>query len=534
MKNMFFVLILIVPAVLFSDSSWPEQSEIIYPEIITVSGIENPVLSILENMFVYPDESEKESSVPSTLKPKWGADFLVSSGNTITPSKTNLAFDYDLFGRLYTAISDDASTFDTLWIFNSTDKGQTWTRKLEISISPPYTSDILYHDMKIQHGTNYPEIYQFFLIDNGYDTTLWFRTIDFFGHNPVWLRFTPDSLFSQISKFSFDISGDSFYIIYLRRPNAEGSKVVRMFSFDRGITWTRQSVTDFPSKTVDISARPDGYFYIVYDRISEADIFIHRYDNSGSLLDIQTVSIPGLYSCYPSLSSARFKPWGDNFVYVVYQEGTGVSTRAKISTSSDGGGTWTIAQKWPIVGDFNSRCPFVEFSRSDTQDRCIGIAVNSDNHELRMCINGYGEHWDSAITVNDHIASSEVQPQGCFVSSIINSQTGIIYRQFGSDSIWFDGELTTTSVEETTENINFINGTDILKISFISPQNIYGKIELLDVSGRVIKTIYEGSFCQGENTFRIPTEDLDQTLGVYFILINSRLITNSQKVTIFR
>lgn len=534
MKTVFIITAIILPQVIFSGTNWPENPEIIHPEVTTISGIENP--SFHADTVNCNCESETELFLPSVLIPKWGSDVLVCGNFFLTASKTNLPFDYDRFGRLYTAISIDHSIFDTLWIFTSTDKGQTWTRKFDISISStPYICDILYHDMKIQHGVSNPEIYQFFLIDNGYDTTLWFRTIDLYNQNPVWLRFAPDSLFSQISRFSFDISGDSFYFVYIRHPDAEGSKAVRMFSSDHGVTWTRQAVTDFPCRNADITARPDGHCYIVYDRLSETDILIHRYNQSGSLIDIQTVSNQGTYSCYPTVSSARFKPWGESYVYVAFQEGTGITTRAKISTSSDGGNTWTIGETWSVAGDVNSRKPFVEFNRSDTLDRCLGIAVNSDNYELKICLNEHGGNWDSVITINDHMASSEVQSQGSFVSSQINSQIAVIYRQFGTDSIWFDGSLLTTSVDEIGENLGFVKDKNGIKIFFVSPENTTGKIEVIDISGRIIETIFEGRFNRGENNFQIPYDDLEnRTPGVFFIVVNSSLFTRSFKVSMIK
>ena len=100
----------------------------------------------------------------------------------------------------------------------------------------------------------------------------------------------------------------------------------------------------------------------------------------------------------------------------------------------------------------------------------------------------------------------------------------------------------TTSVKETTSSLTSLTVlpnpvSSSAKISFQLDEQQQGKIELYDLSGKLVSTLYEGVFTKGENEFIWnPSENKNNVLsnGTYICRIISGKMIGTKKILLIR
>ena len=117
----------------------------------------------------------------------------------------------------------------------------------------------------------------------------------------------------------------------------------------------------------------------------------------------------------------------------------------------------------------------------------------------------------------------------------------LIAATFGRSMYKYDLSKT-TSVKETTSSLTSLTVlpnpvSSSAKISFQLDEQQQGKIELYDLSGKLVSTLYEGVFTKGENEFIWnPSENKNNVLsnGTYICRIISGKMIGTKKILLIR
>ncbi len=496
---------------------------------------------IINNNDLHPLNQINAHSDISTFAPLWADDLLVTNECNISPFLTTLAFDYDANGNMYVAILSRHLDNDTLWIYRSTDRGYTWTRGWEAT----HTNwNILMYDMKVQHYGSNPWIYTLMLVDNGTDTTMYFRRYDMNQTLYSWFTFYPtDPAYQNIFRVSMDITDEinpHIYIAYVR-DTGSNDDIYRLVSSDNGNSWTISTAfvghADYP----DVSAGPGTYFYIVYYITDLKVIRLHRYKDYGTFDGYSDISPSGGNNLYhPVVASARQHAYPGNVVYVVYQDGLTslASTRCRISTSLDGGQNWTIDELFPTIGPVHAVRPFVAFSWNGN-DEAVGLCTKHYNgaDTLIYIFNpSHGGSWSESGVVNQYRTTTSITPQGMYISSGLGNGISVVYREYSSDNIWYDRSTHQNSVEEIIstpfDNVNITINSNNLLFSVSLTKETFGKIEIFDLSGRSVKTVFSGLLQKGENNFSLDIKNI--SIGSYILYVSTPYNTVCGKFSILR
>jgi len=151
---------------------------------------------------------------------------------------------------------------------------------------------------------------------------------------------------------------------------------------------------------------------------------------------------------------------------------------------------------------------------------------------------GYSGSWSTPEQFNDHSMSGEVKSQIEYVGS---SAYGILYRTpiYNNGICYFD-RSDWTSVSESpgiTPASSFVKlypnitkGKAHLSYAITKPGNV--RLELYDVTGRLVKTLFNGYRREGD--YRIEVNASSVTPGVYFMKINTPDGGFTERLTILK
>ena len=186
---------------------------------------------------------------------------------------------------------------------------------------------------------------------------------------------------------------------------------------------------------------------------------------------------------------------------------------------------------WAPTGDAYTVTPFVRNGWDGGE--VVGLATNLSTDSLVVGTTCWMNNlvWQNTYYPASHRPTGEITPQGF---RMFMRGTQIIYRQFGSDNLWYDRGNMTNSVEEITpgssQRMNVTNHGSRVDISFSLDQSKSVKISLFDISGRNVKNLCNQTFSAGDHNL---SYDLSGLTGSYIVNFQAGSQTSSEKIFIF-
>ncbi|KQC14311.1 MAG: hypothetical protein APR63_00060 [Desulfuromonas sp. SDB] len=543
MKRTVFVFLMFVLAAFSLQASVP-QAEFKSAVIIEqggVDGFESEIeisseVNTPSNSTTIEDQSNS-SHPPEVYAPYWADDLLVTNECPVHSGVSRLVFDYDLNGYLYVALLANHGTSDTIWIYRSTDRGYTWEKGWSLWF---WSTDVnvISYDMRVEADTTNPNIYATAVYIHSGDTFAQFRRMKADSSEYAWYTF---DTYDDIKWIEMDVTDEVDPCIYvcLTYDNTSYFTLRRHASIDGGATWSSStnSTNQMTANGFDVCAGADGYAYIMNYFSTSNYIRVSRYDSYfGHWIDhIALGSDPNF--CYPCLASARYASPPGNYIHAVYQSGTidNSSTRCYEYVSSDGGATYT-GPNFFILGDVHTVLPFVGCDRYGSNDEFVGVATRYWTNEDSIAF-GYKYdqtvNWNNMGFKNQYRATTGITPQALYINVGLAGGGAIIYRQYASNNIWYDRTTHANAVEEIRVPVtNITYNHNQVMFSFSLPQQTSGKVEVFDLMGRNIKTLYQGDFQAGENSINWDYRADDVSSGNYIMLLTVPGKTISEKFSI--
>ncbi len=540
MKKVFFVLcILISITLLANDHGWVSNSTVTvtHAKINEYNTERDPLDYIPNNSggnHYYEEIRDIDNSnSPSRYAPCWADDLLVSSQWNLA-SRSKIAIDYDIDGNIYVGGLSANTQNDTLKFFKSTDNGYTWNQIWFLTNSAPL--EFIDFDMRVGHAGSDPNIY-FAFTDSHFvanERQMWFCIYDQVNTSFNMIYFDPDTstFFVSPTNIAMDLTDavtPSIWVTYNRITTTTGWSSVS--STDGGTTWETQAhSTTNGGGGCDVCVGPDDYVYIVNiytESNNRVRMNIRQFSAYGDYLNVSPTASED--RAFPCVASEISETYGSNVVHVLYQTGSGGSRRIKNSFSNDGGVNWTIDDFWSPIGDIwavrpNVRCGW-------NCDHFISIATRIAGFDSLATAFTTTTAWGTVAYVSDHLPTGEITPDG-FVRQTTGRQ--LIYREWGSDNLWYDRYNYTTGVEEinmgTPAVMSISNNGHQMDIMFTLDKDQFVKINIFDVSGRNVLNVCNQMFSAGEHSLNFDLSDLN---GSYIVNFESETNRSSEKFFLF-
>lgn len=476
----------------------------------------------------------ESENLPARYAPLWADDILVTNECPIVPANTKLAFDYDIDGNIYVSILADHGSDDTIWTYKSTDRGYTWHRGWDLWFYPSDVN-VMSYDMRVQAQASNPYLYQVAVFEHAGDTYCEFRRIMADSSANNWYTFDYDNI-CWVEMDITDEASPHIYVLYTTGTTSWSLR--RRASADGGVSWTSGTVsTTYGSyNNYDLcAAGGDGAYVIFYSNANaiRRGRYQSYFTSSAGFIDVVTESD----FSYPVAVSSRYNSYPSNYLHIVYLQSS--AQRAAELVSSDGGQTFT-GPSFFLIGDNIASRPFVACTRYGTDDAFIGLVTRYETDQESLMV-GYKSNqsasWTNIGFENQYRSTGEVRPQGNYVNSgPLPQGLSFVYREYGMNNVYYDRASRENSVEEPISQV----GSDFnTRISFISGRNILfvnssgqqtAEIKIYDLSGRPVRTVFNGILNQGENSFDLSDNYIPS--GAYFINIKSGTISETAKFII--
>ncbi|MES2778903.1 MAG: PKD domain-containing protein, partial [Bacteroidota bacterium] len=143
--------------------------------------------------------------------------------------------------------------------------------------------------------------------------------------------------------------------------------------------------------------------------------------------------------------------------------------------------------------------------------------------------------WDFGVSNSTTDTSTTKNPVFTFPASGIYDVKLVAYGQFGSDSITKTITAFRVSVGEVSTSLNQINvypnpTSGIVNINFNTVKTEEVTINILDISGRIVKSIPTTEYNSGMNNVIIDTESLNA--GLYFVNIRANNFSKTTRLVV--
>ncbi|MGC9367614.1 MAG: T9SS type A sorting domain-containing protein [bacterium] len=535
--SMLLIILMMAVSLAANNAMWNGSTETRSANVVSYDLTED-VLEYLPGSSNH-DQTQQPTDIetrtdPSYYAPCWANDLLVSSQWNLA-ARSKIAIDYDTDGYIYVAAltASPGDDDDSIIIMKSTDNGNSWGQLFVLN--NVNSLQFIDFDMKVDRNNTDPLIYMVLSDTNitNVQQEMWFFIINQTTSTITPVLFDPDTSTNFVSptNVAMDITDDAtpqIWITYNRITATTGWSSV--YSTDGGSTWNYQSHSaSNGGGGCDVCVGPDDYVYIVniYTessnrvRMNERQFTIY-----GSYYDVSPTAAEDRY--YPSVASEMGAAYGSNVVHVLYQTGSGTTGRIKNSYTTDGGTNWTIDEFWSPIGDVQATRPYVRCGWET--DQFISIATRTDWDSLATAWS-VDESWGAVTYVNDHRPTGEITSQG-----IVRTSTGrqLIYREWGSDNLWYDRFDMANSVEEITQGSGQVmnitnNGSQVdIRFSLNQPQPV--SINLVDVSGRTVRNLLNQNLSSGDHNL---SYDLSGLNGSYIVNFQAGNLNSSEKIFIF-
>lgn len=506
-----------------------------HAKIVNYSDDRDPLdFEIKESNEYYPylPDVQNQPELPSNYAPEWGTDRLVSDEWTMNNSV--ISFDYDYSGYLYVMGLSNTYTNDTLKLFKSTDQGLTWQMVWQFGTAPEW--QIKDFEMKVNHTGSDPYVY-FFLTDSfDNERTLWFGKITQPAMTTAWTMFDPDTSTSLRNplRLSMDNTDDATPRIWCTYEREAGSDCewYSLYSTDGGSTWANILHASGRGASDPYVTFGTDYIYVVavYTAIDDSNALrMYRRPFSGTANFFWVSNRQLVDRAYPCVASTQ-EVYPDNRVDILYQEGAGTDRRIRESYSPNGTQTIYLSELWPMTGDYTSIRPYVGAGWESINFEFCGVATKPGTFDSLIVGYHVGGTWMNRIVPNDYRATGEITPQ----ATILLNGRAVVYRQYGSNNVWFESFENTAVEEEPAQilpiwNVSTLNGGIAVNFSLTSPQIV--SLKIYDIAGRNIYTENMGIVSEGSHSMEISTQGISS--GRYFVSLAAGDKNFSKSVILF-
>ncbi len=391
------------------------------------------------------DGSVKDGDAPFT--PLWGTDVLIRDADNGTPS--GLAMDVADNGDVYVAVLMKGPGYrdDTLEVWKSTDGGYTWTRNTDMDVIGEIDHNGI--DLAVGPGAN-PWVYTVINWDDSSTTTV--------GQG-VYLR----RLRADISAYDWVeiVSGDTVDRPRISVNNdghvaityiTDNGRVYRGVSTDEGLTWNVfWASTNTTWSEIYISDNGRGYH--TYVRLDTAVRVVTFNAPNITADDITTLQLPDTARHVSITASGGAVSSQEAVVVWANRHPSSDVWDVHYSYSTDGGTTWATPDvfqptAFPYPSGAYMNYPYVHRDRNSTSFRFVVTFISSWDTVFYAHSTSANGWTSSREAINDHDGTTSF---GAVVDYCPGVGGGcVVYREFASDRVWFDGWGFTEVEERTT------------------------------------------------------------------------------------
>ncbi len=396
------------------------------------------------------DRDSKGDGVPFT--PLWGTDVLIRDADNGTPS--GLAMDVADNGDIYVGVLMKGPGYrdDTLEIWKSRDRGNTWARYDNMRVVGEIDRDGM--DVAVGPGTN-PWLYVVINWDDSSTTTgtgIYLRRMRVDGSTYDWVRIVDRD---TVDRPRISVSNDGYIAItYVTNTG----RVYRGVSTDEGLTWNVGEAST-NTRWSEIYISDNGRGYHAYIRI-DTTVRVVTFNAPSYLPDnVTTLELPdtarhvSVTASGGAVSSQEaVVVWANRHPYTDVWD-------VHYSYSTDGGTTWAAPDvfqptNFPYPAGDYMNYPYVHRDRNANDFRFVVTFVSSWD-TVFYAFSASANGWDTSITpINDHDGTTSF---GAVVDYCPGTGGGCVaYREYASDNVWFDGWNLTGVQEEPSQVVHSI------------------------------------------------------------------------------
>lgn len=480
----------------------------------------------------------------------WGTDVLVHQANRIY----GFGMDQGDKDTLLLVVSDSSTTNfkDTLYIYRSTNNGQTW--------------DFV---RSLKSGADNLRFGKSDVIAAEGDSS--FAFVFFVIHNNLWCWRWPYNLSGagvatpiaeSDSVVDFSVCQDLYwnywlYVVY----QTDQDSVIFKTSRDYGITWTqRKNLTE----TTPIVSKPSiawsqNPYLVVAGKTSDDKIYVIRNDNSGNSLDWRDGQYPsGELNCdNPTVAGSHTYPDSEAVFWVFYERYVTSPSPCWILNfhwSEDGGATWSDTTTPNDTSSYNRVYPSLHVLKENGVSN-ITLAYRyegTDPRQIRYIYKPSAQIlpgvWIAPYTgVNDYWPEYS-PPQRAYTLRETDNSIGsaVLYVSSFVQDLYFDASSFTAVDDEVEDkpirrfslDQNYPNPFNpITKIEFVLSKSGQVKIEIFNILGEKVKTLMDQHLKAGRQLVEWDGKDEsgeEVASGVYFYRLQTQDFTQTKKMVLIR
>ena len=470
---------------------------------------------------------------PSSHNPPhlWGTDILVGEPSYHTSGRISVDND-DSTGDIYVCLlHKDATNADTAHIWRSTDGGVTWNSQVPV-VGGPTQGDIVDAQILCGHGPG--------------DTT-WLYIVE--ATDSVGLRIrrtTPDgSVYhwttidtaNNIVRVAMDRNTEDPEHLFVVWTEANGD-IRAKASSDAGATWPTSNYVSSGRRDASFAAGGDGYGYIAYMDATDSSFYkIGRFTNdlvspSWVFNDVDSNAADQRFR-EVAIAADRTTPGTSQtaIALATYRYTGNNNIGPRYSYTANGGNSWS-ASYWPVTNQNRStwlaHFPRIRRSYDDNLFRAI-VSLPETTASWDTIVYSYTTasdptNWVARGTYNDNRNTGEVSHD--LGRSSLTSGGFIVYRQYGSAKVWFDG-YDFTGVEsgrtpmQPNRMVTVFGGGANLELS----KRVRVSAAVYDQCGRLVRQLFNGVMEPGRHHL-----DPGAVKGVAFLRVTVEGRTETAKL----
>jgi len=466
-----------------------------------------------------PGVREDESSIPLTPFVDWGNDVLVAEpAGSLTFGK--ISVDVAPNGDIYAAIVNRYQAGrDTLYMFVSTNGGTSWGEHARV------IADTL-KDFCLRVGSDGGGTWIYTFISYNLGITVRRLRPDTSAFN--WIVIADGDSWSRVSADRNIEATQHLFCAY----ESQGGHMRMKSSADAAATWGNERFLATVCANPSVAAGGDGYVYVSFLPRAESTFhWVGRYTNnliSPSFVWNRPDSVATHRFREVSVAAARTAPGGSQTAIILntYRFTGNDNIGPRYSWTTNGGVSWT-SSFWPPTNvtreTWLATGPYIRNPYGSASFRAVVTmpenTTSFDSIVYAMATPAAPTNWLNRDVHNDYRATGEF---GAQVDNSSKTSGGfIVYRQFATRRVWFDG-YNFTGVEEGAKpepvagRVALPFGRNEVRFSLDQPTPV--RATVYDGTGREVGLVHDGTLGAGEHRLTVPTAGLAH--GIYFINVD--------------
>ncbi len=479
----------------------------------------------------------------------WGNDVLVHQANHIY----GFGMDQGDKDTLLLVVSDSSTTNlkDTLYLYRSTDNGQTWNC---VRTATSGTNDLRFGKADIiaaKGDTNF--VFVFWIWDN----ELWYCK---YNYGDLSVRFCTTIDNDNVVDFSVCQDLWSNYWLYVVYQTDQDSVIFKT-SRDYGQTWKfKKNLTEVTPITSQPSiAWSRGTYLVVAGKTDDDKIYTIRNDNSGYSADWKDGQYPwaGSDCDAPVVAGSHTTPSAEAVFWVFYERYSTTPPAHWVLNfhwSTDAGASWFILSSPSDTSSGNRLYPSLHvLKENDAQNITLAYRYEGTSpRQIRYIYKENGQANPSVWTapysgINDH-SPHHTPPQRAYtIRGTDNSvQSAVLYVHWTEHDLYFDAssfvgvddEIGNEVIREFSLKQNYPNpfnpGT---VIEYELAQAGWISMEIYNVLGQRVRQLFNGHAVRGHHRITWDGKDDNGKVvanGIYFYRIQAGDFTETKKMILLK